>query len=175
MTNKNKSTSKTTSKFRNASNRRYLKGLFFETTEADKSSVVYTLKDVDHLGYPSLYRLYMASNDVTEYSFATQHLDDWEHWKELTNCTWFKPYVKRWREERAVRDRSRNLAAMTDIADDTNNKSSFQALKYLLERPWDKETSVKRGRPTKDETEEIKLQKQQEKKLVDEAAKRILN
>jgi outer membrane protein assembly factor BamD (BamD/ComL family) len=44
-------------------NVKYLKGLFFEQVNSDKSTVLYTLKDVPHEGFPSFYQLYMAIRD----------------------------------------------------------------------------------------------------------------
>jgi len=140
-------------KFRHpTSNIRYLKGLFFETTGADKGTVLYTLKDVDHEGYPSLYRLYMELDDPTEWEVAQQLMDGWEHWEMLTNCTWFKPTVERWRKELQLRMMSKALVRIKSEAK-TGSRESFGANKYLLEKGWvPKETTGHgRGRPTKDE------------------------
>lgn len=115
---------------------------------ADKSSVVYTLKDQDHEGYRSLYRLYMETRDPTEYKFATTFLDGWEHWTILCECAWFKPYVERWRTELQLKIASESLARIMAEAK-TNSKESFTANRYLLERGWEPKDSSKRGRPTK--------------------------
>ena len=92
---------------------RFLRELFFETTTSDKSNVLYTLKDEDHtyngITYPSLYKLYMASEDPTEYDFFTQYLDGLEHWERLCASPWFKEYVARWRREHELRLKSRAL------------------------------------------------------------------
>lgn len=138
-------------KFRNSTNGRYLKGLFYETTLADKSSVLYTLKDWDHEGYPSLYRLYMEMDDLTEFEFSRAHLDGWEHWEMLCNCEWFKPYVERWRKELTLKTQARALNALKAEAE-SSSKNAFAANKLLLERGWvPKEDSKGRGRPSKDE------------------------
>lgn len=139
-------------KFRNSTNGRYLKGLFFEQTLADKSSVVYTLKDWDHEGFPSLYRLYMEMEDLTEYEFANKHLDGWEHWEMLCQCEWFKPYVERWRKELTLKVQARALKALRAEAQ-SSSKNSFMANKFLVDKGWvDKaEKSHGRGRPSKDE------------------------
>lgn len=135
------------SKFRNNSNTRYLKGLFYEMTLEDKSSVVYTLKDEDHLGYPSLKRIYLETNDPTEYIFATKHLDGLEHWEMLCNCSWFKPYVERWRKELDLKIKAEALSRILKEAK-TNSKEAFQANRYILEKGWDKHT---KGRPSKED------------------------
>ena len=143
-------------KFRNSSNGRYLKGLFYEMTPADKSSVSYTLKDWDHtvegVVYPSLYRLYLAQEDLTEYEFANNYLDGWEHWEMLTNTTWFKPYVDRWRKELSLKVKAKALSRLKAEAA-SSSKNAFVANKFLIEKGWvDTEGSGKgRGRPSKDE------------------------
>lgn len=138
-------------KFRNpVSNQRFLKGLFFETTLADKSTVVYTLKDVDHEGYPSLYRLYMELDDPTEWKVSQELTDGWEHWEMLCNCTWFKPYVERWRKELYLRMQSQALHRIKTEAK-TGSKESFGANKYLLEKGWEPKATNGRGRPSKEE------------------------
>ena len=140
-------------KFRNpVNNSRYTKALFYETTLADKSTVLYTLKEIDHEGYPSLYRLYMESNDPTEYRFATTHLESWEHWTMLCECPWFKEYIEKWRKELEVRMKSEALARIM-LESRLGKKESFACNKYLLERGWEpKEGQGKqRGRPSKEE------------------------
>lgn len=133
---------------------RYTKALFFEKTLADKSTCVYTLKDDDHTvdgkTYKSLYKLYMDTNDPTEWRFATTYLDGWEHWEILCECSWFKPYIERWRRELELRMKSEALARIMREGK-TNSKESFQANKYLLEKGWEPKTTQKRGRPSKEE------------------------
>jgi hypothetical protein len=138
-------------KFRGPGNQRYLKALFWEEVGEDKSTVHYTLKDWDHEGYPSLYRLYMESNDPTEYKFATEHLESWDHWTMLCECNWFKPFINRWRKELEVRMKSNALAKIMAEAK-AGGKEQFSANKYLLEKGWEPKDSLgKRGRPSKEE------------------------
>jgi len=139
--------------FRNSSNQRLTKGLFFEEAE-DKSGVVYTLKDRDHtvgeVTYPSLYRLYMETEDLTEYQFDVSHLDGWEHWQMIKACSWFKPYAKRWKEELETKIMSRALAVLKAEAS-SSSKNAFYANKFLIERGWiPKGEKSPVGRPTKD-------------------------
>lgn len=141
------------SKFKNKTGQFYLKALFYETTLADKSSVVYSLKETDHMGYPSLYRLYMEEDDPTEYRFATKYLDGWSHWEALVECNWFKPHIEAWRREAEVRLKSRSLSRIMSEAK-TGGRDAFVSNKYLLEKGWEKEPPSKRGRPTKAEVKE---------------------
>ena len=142
-------------KFRNSTNGRYLKGLFFETTGSDKSSVSYTLKDWDHtvdgVVYPSLYRLYLEQEDLTEYEFANTNLDGWEHWEMLTSATWFRPYVSRWRKELSLKLKARALNRLKAEAASTS-KNAFLANRYIIEKGYvESEGKSGRGRPSKDE------------------------
>lgn len=139
------------SKFTNESGTRYTKSLFFETTLADKSTVVYTLKDQDHKGFPSLYRLYMEEGDPFEYRFANKYLQDWTHWLTLCELSWFKPLVTRWREELDLRLKSESLARILDEAR-SERREALSANKYLLEKGWLPKGSSKEqvGRPSKE-------------------------
>lgn len=133
-------------------NQRKLRQLFFETQGADKSAVVYTLKDKDHEGYPSLYRLYMEADDPTEYSFAVENLDSWDHWETLCQCTWFKPYISKWRHELEIRYKSRSLKQLNSIAADPSHKDHTQTNKFLVTQGWKTDERRKgAGRPSKDE------------------------
>ena len=150
-------------KFRHpVNNNRLLRGLFFETQGEDKSSVIYTLKDVDHEGFPSMYRLFMEIDDPTEWEVAQKLVDGWEHWEMLCNCSWFKPYIERWRKELELRYKSKALQKIRTEAK-AGGRDAFQANKYLLEKAWEPKESdkAKRGRPTKDDI----------KKAADELAK----
>lgn len=134
-------------KFRGPVGRRYTVGLFYETCESDKSTVLYTLKDEDHKGFPSIKRLYMEEDDLTEYVFANKYFENWAHWKEISESSWFKPYITLWREELDLRTRAKALNRIREEADH-GGKNSFQANRYLIEKGYET-TSSKRGRPTK--------------------------
>jgi len=134
------------------SNVRYTKALFLEESYSDKSAVLYTLKDVDHNGYPSLYRLYMEMADPLEINFAKTYFEGWEHWQMVANSNWFKSYISRWREELELSMRARALAAIVEAARDDSSKFNYEANKFLLTGGWKgkeaKESKV--GRPTKE-------------------------
>lgn len=134
-------------KFRNSSGARYLKGLFFETSDS-KDTVLYTLKDRDHLGYPSMYRLYIEAADLLEITFAETYLDGYEHFQMLCNCTWFEPYISRWRLELELKIRAEALARTIQDAR-SDSKSAAQSRKFLLERGWVPKS--KKGRPSKEQ------------------------
>lgn len=141
-------------KFKNASGAYLTLSMFYETAIDDKSQVIYTLKDRDHAGYPSLYLAYMAANDPTEYSFAIANLDGWSHWERLCRAGWFKPYVSTWRRELELRTRSEALLRIREKAM-SEDKEAFQANKYLLNGQWkDKPEKRRAGAPTKQDIRE---------------------
>lgn len=135
------------SKFKSPVGQFYTRQLFYETTLADKANVLYTLKDYEHKGFPSLYKFYMDTNDPTEWVFATTYLDNWTHWETLCACDWFKPYVNRWRRELELRLRSEHLARIIKAASSSENRDATAASKYIVERGWDPHHT--KGRPTK--------------------------
>lgn len=149
-------------KFKSPGNSRYLKGLFYEQVGADKGTVLYTLKDEDHLGFPSLYKKYMEAEDPTEYRFATENLDGVEHWEMLTSCSWFKPYVERWRRELELKITSEAIARISEIAyGDGKDSEILAANRYILDKVYQKTNPVARvarGRPSKKDKAEEAVQ-----------------
>jgi hypothetical protein len=136
-----------------AAGRYLLLGLFYEKVGADKSGVLYTLKDTDHMGFPSLYRLYMEMEDIFEHDFAKKFFDGWEHWQILCECTWFRPHIDAWRRELEVKIKGKALKAMMEEAESASS-NSYQANKFLLQGGWkakEDQAAGKRGRPSKQE------------------------
>lgn len=157
-------------KFRNPSNARYLKALFVEFNPL-QDTAVYTLKDEDHKGFPSLYRLYMEAADPMEYRFAVQNLDGWDHWQMLTATTWFKPYVERWRKELSTKIQSVALNNIILEAGKESSKNSFSANKFLIERGWVERNT--KGRPTASDVKRAAKEQAQEDVAIREAWERL--
>lgn len=149
------------------------KELFWETA-LNKDNVIYTLKDHEHNGYPSLYEAYMACDDPTEYAFATQYLDGWAHFKALEGSSWFMGYLARWREELHLRAKSRALAKVMATANGTT-KDSFAAQKYLIEKGYDKAAPNAKGRPTRQQIINEAKNIAADTKRVDDDLERLLN
>lgn len=82
-----------------ASQELYTKQLFFEMADPPRDNVLYTLKDEDHQGFPSIKRLYVDLEDQSEYLFATTYFASWYHFKRLAEISWFKPVLEEMREE----------------------------------------------------------------------------
>jgi predicted DNA-binding protein len=162
-----------TNKFKNLTGMHLTRQLFYETTNSDKSTVLFTLKDKDHHGFPSLYRLYMETNDPTEWRFATTYLDNWSHWETLCACAWFKDYLYRWRKELELRLKSENLARLMALASSSSREAST-ASKYLIEKGWEpREPFSGKGRPSKQQVKEQAFQIAQNKLKIDDDFKRI--
>lgn len=141
------------SKFKSSTGQLLLQGLFFEQSP-NPDTPIYTLKDEDHRGLPSLYRLYMETDDPTEYTFATTYLAGWDHWERLCKCGWFKPYIDRWRREVEIRLKARALVAMREEAKNPESKNRFAANKFLLDYDRAPKEKNPRGRPTKQEIQQ---------------------
>lgn len=150
----------------------YTRRLFLEQSYSanDRSTIQYTLKDFDHEGYPSLYRLYMELEDPTEYTFATTYLDSYDHWLAICESNWFAPLVSDWRRDLDQKLKAKAMSIVKSVADTDGHKNQFEAVKILLSSGWrGKPSKPTAGRPTK-ETVRGELQKQvaEEKALADD-------
>jgi hypothetical protein len=114
--------------------------------------VRYTLKDEDG-DYPSLYKLYMEMEDVTEWEFAKAHIGSYDTWTKLCAAGWFKETIARWRKELELKLKARHLREVKAIAD-KGGKDALTANKYLLDKGYVVAEQPKRGRPTKNEIAE---------------------
>lgn len=159
--------------FRALNGQRLLRGLFYEETTSKEMSPIYTLKDYDEHGLPSLHRLYMELEDETEYVFATTYLDGYEHWEMLCACTWFQPYIERWRKELTLKLTAKRLKILIDDSMDVTSKSKTSSTKYLIEQGWRTRDDLKRGRPSKDEVRNELDKQVKEEKAVQEDLARI--
>tara|TARA_R110000822_G_scaffold250010_1_gene377382 strand:+ start:478 stop:966 length:489 start_codon:yes stop_codon:yes gene_type:complete len=100
---------------------------------------LYTLKDFDYqVGdklYPALHLLFLKMEDPTEWNFGNKYLESYDHWSVLCQCTWFKPYISRWRKELELQMKSELLGLLKETAT-SGSRDSFQAAKFLLEKKW---------------------------------------
>ena len=135
--------------FSTANNMYRTKSLFYERTlPHEREYVKYTLKRFPWKGYQSLYQLYMAMEDPSEYKFANAYFDSWEHWMAIVECKWFTEHIFNWRRELEVKIRAKALFQILQEAE--HGKKSFEASKYVLDGKWQVEGhSLKRGRPKK--------------------------
>lgn len=160
MTKKNPFESKydLSSKFKNASGVYYLQKLFIDFTTEERGTAIYCLTPNDHPSgkYPSLHRLYLETEDPTEWNFAQKYFDSWDHWVMVSNSAKVKPYVEKWRTELELKLRAKALKEIIDVADATNGaKNYYEANKFLVTGGWlsgeEKKEAAKRGRPSKED------------------------
>jgi hypothetical protein len=132
-----------------------IKDIFLER-EYD-TSCEYTLKDEDftYQGkvFPSLYKLYIDFEDITEYDFALKYIGTYKTWETLCNSVFFKEYIAQWRKELELKLRARALNNIRYMASDDVDKNRFTANKLLLDKGWvvKENNQSKRGRPSKEE------------------------
>lgn len=142
------------SKFLDDAGRPMTQALFLELGYNEKYAV-YTLKEQDHIWkdktYPSLKKLYLATEDPTEYEFATKYLLSWSHWKRIVENKVIGRYISEWRDELEIKLRSRAIRDIQNLCESENG--NYQAAKFLADRGWDKRAA---GRPSKGEIEKIK-------------------
>lgn len=162
----------TNSKFKNSSGVLLTRSLFLETS-ANRDNVVYTLRDDETRGYPSLRRLYLAMADTTEYEFATRYFENFQHWESLCEASWFQPYISAWRRELDLKLKAEELSRIREVAR-SGGRDALQASKYLLDKGYDKPSTNKRGRPTKSDISQEAHRIAQDRLRVEEDFERIL-
>ena len=133
-------------KFRGRNNQHLLQSLFIQKNTEGTALYSLTATDVIKEGqeYPSLRKLFIETDDPTEYTFSQLHLDGWEHWQKLQRSTFLTPYIKEWRKELDVKIKSRALASIIASSQGTS-REAFAAQKYLSDGGYKpKQTGSKR-------------------------------
>ena len=127
--------------------------LFFENYK-DNDKAIFTLKDKDFVDpkgtlYPSLKKLYLESDDPTEYVFAKTVFGSWKIWKKVRSCKLVKELIDDWKEELEIKMRSQ---AQLKIVEISNSKSpnAMQAAKYVDQEIFKRH---QRGHPSKEEVQ----------------------
>jgi hypothetical protein len=121
-------------------------GLFLETDwDIERARFTFDEIDKEYKGktFLSLKRLYMETDDVTEYKFAMLHLGGWNHWQKMCNNSSLREHIEGWREELAIRKESEGIFGIEKLAKEGN----YAASKYLADKGW----ATGKGRPTKAE------------------------
>lgn len=131
-------------KYKSTNGSLLFKPLFWETSSVldvvARTKVLYTLKDEDYKGYPSLKRLYLEEGDLTEYSFAIKYFHDLDHWERLCDKSWFRNYIMEWRRQLELKIRSQSLKALISLTENPSvadsNPSKVSINKFLAEGGW---------------------------------------
>lgn len=142
----------TANKFRAENNGRLMRTLFHEMAMESKDRVLYTLKDRDWEGYPSIQRLYLELSDPSEYLIATTLFDGVEHWERICETEWFKPVLEKMRHSLDLKLKSEALQELIKDAR-SGSLSSKASAKYILDKGYNAVSPTKRraGRPSKEE------------------------
>lgn len=112
----------------------------------------FTISSQHKEGLYSLEQLFMEHyTDPTEYSFVEDVFEgDVKHWEEFKNSRYIHPYYLKWKAKAEGKLMSEAMGKIVATAFDENNRSSFQALKYLVERNNKSADKPGRGRPKKE-------------------------
>lgn len=128
--------------------------MFLEINYSENA--MYTLKDNDHeykgTLYPSIKRLFLEMEDVTEYEFANTYFLGWKHWKRICANKAILPYIEEWREELEYKLRAKGIKKIVESV--KNPMNGMQAAKWLADRGWSTRAA---GRPSKEEIEKEKI------------------
>ncbi len=121
-------------------------GLFYEYRHqtTTKASPPYTLREIEWKGCISMYQIYMK--EESEYEAALILLGSWSHWTRLCKCSWFKPYVTAWREEREIREAALGKKTLIEKAAEGNVSAAKELVHQVTK-------AKKRGRPSKNDIE----------------------
>lgn len=123
--------------------------LFLETNQvSDKYPPLFTLKDYNHKGLPSLKLIYLSYDHVPghEYQFAMDVFGSWQHWQKLFESRMRDTFLA-WQEELEVKMAAKGYKSLALAA--KNPEKGIAAAKFLADRGW----KQKRGRPSKEEVE----------------------
>lgn len=138
----------------------------FEEYSSRPELILYNVSRSDSK-FPSLYLLYMAEEDFTEFEFAIKYFESYQHWKRITNSSWFAAHIADWREDLELKIKARNLKSLIDKSTDDAGVA-----KFLLGRKWLDDAQSHnpgvnlRGRPSKEEVKNhLRLISSQEKQI----------
>ena len=164
--------------FRNSNGVHLTKALFYEKASV-KTNVLYTLKDKDitidsKAVFPSLYRLYMEMEDITEFNFAETYFENWEHWQLLCSLSWFSFRAERFRHDLELKLKSQALAHIIAVSR-SSNRDAYGASKYILEKGYEKKRASSVGRPSREQIHKEAKILVTENSLIDQDYARILN
>ena len=150
--------------------KRLVRQLFIENRNIGENDLaIYTMhrEDEEYEGttYRSLYKLYLATKDITEARFVSLYLYDWEQWNSLCSSATYKDEIARWRTELKALVLGELIDTLVLDAH-SDSKSSKSSAKFLV----DKLSKRTKGRPT---TAVVPTTEETTRSVVSEIAKDI--
>ena len=139
---------KSPSRYLSTTGQRLVRQLFIENRNIGENDLaVYTMhrEDEKYGGktYPSLYRLYIETKDITEARFVTRYLYDWEQWNSLCSSATYRDEIARWRVELKALVLGELVDTLIEDAH-SDSKSSKASARFLV----GKLSKAAKGRPT---------------------------
>jgi len=122
-----------------------IKSMFYELSlEDDKSEANFTLDPKDLTldngrVIPSIYRLYLETNDPSEVAFADKYFGSWQEWTKTRKLVALAPYFDSLRSEVILRQKAQAYAVLLEMA----QNGSLDANKFILNSDYGTE-----GTPT---------------------------
>lgn len=95
---------------------------------------------------PSLRKIYLTEADPAEYDFSMKIFKSDRHWKILTKCAFFLPYLEEWRSTLRTKLHSAGIKTLLELAISGPGPQALQAAKWLAEYGFEEKQS--KGRPT---------------------------
>lgn len=162
--------------YKTANNRWWTTGLFWDRVRntytedrSDDFDPIFTLYH-DHPKYINARKTFVELGDPSGYKWAMQYLGDYDHWRALMKCEWFREAYEEWMEEVNAKLASEGLDAVRRVARSENDSQALAAGKWLASKEWDKK---QRGRPSKAEVAAATKQEVKKRTVEDEDLARI--
>lgn len=116
----------------------------------------FTIAPDHHDGLYSMEKLFLEHyTDPTEFSFIQDVFEgDIEHWETVKSSVCIAKRYESWKKKAEAMLISDAMMKIVSTALDENNKNSFQALKYLVERGEKLAKRPTAGRPKKEKKED---------------------
>jgi hypothetical protein len=148
--------SRTRDKFKGYGNKWLTEGLFLEAAQMTDEHCIYSLQPWDRrkngVFYPSLHKLFVEMEDVSEWRFAETYFDGYQHWLLIKSKPFFKEYYTKMVEELHAKLAGKSISAM--LAQVNEGTASQATLAYLANKGYIDKAPVgkpKRKKPTKKE------------------------
>ena len=163
--------------YKNAGNQRYSKQLFLEKwrelpLELRVVEPPFTLFQPKE-GFICLREEYIKDSDPTGYKTALRIFGEFAYWEYLSGIRWFAEALEVWNKELDAKLKSEGISKIRELAKGEDPKA-LNAARFLATLEYKKGgTTLKRGRPSKEEIEGNLKQELKERDAVDEDAERI--